>query len=68
MSISLRNHFAGLAMQAIISTDRAQDFVDENGDDVGMVVGVEGTLFIHTKFLIKEAYMIADAMLEATKL
>ena len=67
MSISLRNHFAGLAMQAIISTERAQEFVDIEGNPIGIESEDEATLFIHTKFLIEEAYFIADAMLEATK-
>ena len=61
--MTLRDYFAAKAMQGLMSTERANTFVDE-------IEGLEnddgsGTLFVHTKFLALEAYMIADAMLKA---
>lgn len=63
--MTLRDYFAAKAMQAIIGTERAQEFVDEDGYEMNYEEGSGGTLFIHTKFLPEEAYMIADAMLKA---
>lgn len=63
--MTLRDYFATKAMQAIIGTERAQEFVDEDGYEMNYEEGHGGTLFIHTKFLPEEAYMIADAMLKA---
>ena len=60
--MTLRDYFAAKAMQGLITTERAGEYVDEEGipnyDE-------EGTLFVHTEFLAKEAYMIADMMLKA---
>lgn len=60
--MTLRDYLAAKAMQGLMSMDRANEFVDENGvpdyDNCG-------TLFIHTKFLAEEAYLIADEMLKA---
>lgn len=63
--VTMRDYFAAKAMQAIISTDRAQEPVDEYGCEMGCEDGDYGTLFIHTRFLADEAYVIADAMLKA---
>ena len=62
--MTLRDYFAAKALQGLMSMDRANEFVDEQGvPDYDN----EGTLFVHTKHLALEAYMIADAMLEARK-
>ena len=61
--MDLRDYFAAKALQAIIGTDRAAEFVDENGNEDSD----GGTLFIHTEFLAHEAYMIADFMMEVRK-
>lgn len=63
--MSLRDYFAARAMQGLMSMERAGEYVDENGDEMGCEDGSAGTLFVHTKFLAQEAYMIADAMLRA---
>jgi len=64
VSMSLRDYFAAKAMQGLMATERAGEYVDEEGipnyDE-------EGTLFVHTEFFVKEAYMIADMMLKARK-
>jgi len=62
--MTLRDHFAVKAMIGLMGTERAEQFVDENGDEMGYEKGDEGTLFVHTKFLAEEAYMIADMMLK----
>ena len=61
--MTLRDYFAAKAMQGLMSTERANQYVSE-------VDGIEdeeygGTLFVHTRFLAQESYMIADAMLKA---
>ena len=60
--MTLRDYFAAKAMQGLMATERADEYVDEEGipnyDE-------EGTLFVHTEFFVKEAYMIADMMLKA---
>ena len=62
--MTLRDYFAAKAMQGLMSMDRANEFVDEQGvPDYDH----EGTLFAHTKYLAEEAYMIADMMMEARK-
>jgi 1-aminocyclopropane-1-carboxylate deaminase/D-cysteine desulfhydrase-like pyridoxal-dependent ACC family enzyme len=62
--MTLRDYFAAKAMQGLMSMDRANEFVDDQGvPDYDH----EGTLFVHTKYLAEEAYMIADAMMEARK-
>ena len=63
--LSLRDYFAAKAMQGIIGTERAQEFVDNHGKEMGYEPGDWGTLFIHSEFLAEEAYMIADQMLRA---
>jgi hypothetical protein len=63
--ITLRDFFAVFALQGLMSMDRASDYVDDQtGQDASDGAGI---LFVHTKFLSKESYMIADAMLEARK-
>lgn len=63
LGMTLRDYFAAKAMQGLMSTERSNTFVDE-------IEGLEnddgsGFLFVHTKFLALEAYMIADEMLKA---
>ena len=62
--MTLRDHYAGQAMIGLMRMERAEQFVDENGDEMGNEEGDAGTLFVHTNFLAEEAYMIADAMLK----
>lgn len=57
--MTLRDYFAAKAMVGLMSTERANEYVDEDG----VFSDEDGTLFVHTKFLAEEAYMIADAML-----
>ena len=64
--MTLRDYFAAKAMQAIIATERASEFVDDEGYEMDYSEeGSTGTLFIHTNFLAEEAYSIADNMLAA---
>ena len=63
--MGLRDYFAAKAMQGLMAMNRAEEFVDENGDEMTDEDGSVGTLFVHTDFLVKEAYMIADMMLKA---
>ena len=63
--MTLRDYFAAKAMLGLMSMNRAEEFVDENGDEMTYEEGSVGTLFVHTDFLAKEAYMIADMMLKA---
>ena len=63
--MSLRDHFAAKAMLGLMAMNKAEEFVDENGDEMSYEEGEVGTLFVHTDFLAKEAYMIADMMLKA---
>ena len=60
--MDLRDYFAAKAMVGLMSMERASEYVDEEG-----ITNFEedGTLFVHTKFLAEEAYMIADMMLKA---
>jgi hypothetical protein len=62
--MTMRDHFAAKAMIGLMRMERAEQFIDENGDEMGNEEGDVGTLFVHTKFLAEEAYMIADAMLK----
>lgn len=59
--MTLRDYFAAKALVGLMSTERANEYVDEDG----VFSGEDGTLFVHTKFLAEEAYMMADAMLKA---
>ena len=59
--MTLRDYFAAKAMQGLMAMERASEFVDDEGYESED----RGTLFVHTDFLAKEAYMIADAMLKA---
>jgi hypothetical protein len=63
LGMNLRDYFATKAMQGLMSTERANQYVSEDDGIEDEEIG--GTLFVHTKFLAKEAYMIADAMLKA---
>jgi hypothetical protein len=63
--MTLRDYFAAKAMLGIMAMNKAEEFVDENGDEMIYEEGEVGTLFVHTDFLAKEAYMIADMMLKA---
>jgi hypothetical protein len=63
--ITLRDYFAAKAMLGLMRMERAEQFVDEDGFEMGYEEGETGTLFVHTNFLAEEAYMIADMMLKA---
>ena len=63
--MTLRDYFAAKAMQGLMGMERAEQFVDEGGLEMCDEEGETGTLFVHTNFLAKEAYMIADMMLKA---
>ena len=63
--MTLRDYFAAKAMLGLMAMNKAEEFVDENGDEMTYEEGSVGTLFVHTDFLAKEAYMIADMMLKA---
>ena len=63
--MTLRDYFAAKAMLGLMSMEKAEEFVDEDGYEMGDEEGASGTLFVHTEFLAKEAYMIADMMLKA---
>jgi hypothetical protein len=63
--MTLRDYFAAKAMQGLMATERAGEYVDEEGYEMIGEEGESGTLFIHTKFFVEEAYMIADMMLKA---
>jgi len=63
--MTLRDYFAAKAMLGLMSMEKAEEFVDEDGYEMGDEEGDSGTLFVHTEFLAKEAYMIADMMLKA---
>jgi len=63
--MTLRDYFAAKAMLGLMGMNRAEEFVDENGDEMTYEEGDVGTLFVHTNFLAEEAYMIADMMLKA---
>jgi hypothetical protein len=63
--MTLRDYFAAKAMLGLMGMNRAEEFVDENGDEMTYADSDVGTLFVHTDFLVKEAYMIADMMLKA---
>ena len=64
--MTLRDYFAAKAMVGLMSTERAQQYVDEDGMEMDYeVAGSVGTLFVHTDIMAEEAYMIADTMLKA---
>lgn len=63
--MSLRDYFAAKAMLGLMGMEKAEEFVDDNGYQMGNEEGDSGTLFVHTHFLAEEAYMIADMMLKA---
>jgi len=63
--MTLRDYFAAKAMLGLMSMSKAEEVVDENNDEMTYEEGSVGTLFVHTDFLAKEAYMIADMMLKA---
>ena len=63
--MTLRDYFAAKAMQGLMAMERASEYVDEYGDEMSYEEGSVGTLFVHTKHLAEEAYMIADSMLKA---
>jgi hypothetical protein len=63
--MTLRDYFAAKAMLGLMGMSKAEEFVDENGNEMTYEEGSVGTLFVHTDFLAKEAYMIADMMLKA---
>jgi len=63
--MNLRDYFAAKAMLGLMRMERAEQFVDEDGFEMGYEEGETGTLFVHTNFLAEEAYMIADMMLKA---
>ncbi len=67
LGMTLRDYFAAKAMLGLMSMEKAEEFVDEDGYEMGNEEGDSGTLFVHTEFLAKEAYMIADMMLVARK-
>ncbi len=67
--LTMRDYFAAHAMIGLMSMDHASEFVDE---DDGFEMDYEkegstGTLFIHTKWLAVEAYIIADQMIKQRK-
>ena len=65
VSMTLRDYFAAKAMIGLMGMERAEQFVDDSGDEMdNEVAGSTGILFVHTDFLAKEAYMIADMMLK----
>ena len=61
-NITLRDYFAAKAMVGLMSMQRSEEYVNDQGlqDD-----DETGTLFVHTRFFAEEAYMIADMMLKA---
>ena len=65
MSMTLRDYFAAKAMLGLMRMERAEQFVDELGHEMGYEEGETGTLFVHTNLLAEESYMIADMMLKA---
>ncbi len=65
--MTLRDYFAAKAMVGLMGMEKAEEFVDEEGYEMIGEEGEIGTLFIHTEFFVKEAYMIADMMLKASE-
>lgn len=63
--VTMRDYFAAMALQGLMSMERAAEFVDKDGYLMGDEEGCSGTLFIHTQFIVDEAYMIADNMIKA---
>ncbi len=64
--MSLRDYFAAKAMVGLMVTERAQQYIDEDGLEMDYEEeGSVGTLFVHTDQMAEEAYMIADMMLKA---
>ena len=62
--MTLRDYFAAKAMIGLMGMERAEQFVDKDGYEMGDEEGDTGTLFVHTKFFVEEAYMIAEMMLD----
>ena len=62
--MTLRDYFAAKAMIGLMGMERAEQFVDRDGYEMGNEEGNTGTLFVHTKFFVQEAYMIAEMMLD----
>ena len=66
VGMSLRDYFAAKAMVGLMVTERAQQYIDEDGLEMDYEEeGSVGTLFVHTDLMAQEAYMIADMMLKA---
>lgn len=64
--MTLRDYFAAKAMVGLMGTERAQQYIDEDGVEMDYEVdGSVGTLFVHTDQMAQESYMIADMMLKA---
>ena len=63
--MTLRDYFAAKAMQGLMGTERAEQYIGEDGLEMDDEEGSVGTLFVHTDQMAQEAYMIADMMLKA---
>ena len=64
--MTLRDYFAAKAMVGLMGTERANQYIGEDGLEIDYEVdGSVGTLFVHTDLMAQEAYMIADMMLKA---
>jgi len=64
--ISVRDHFAGLAMQGLLATpEMADKYVDEEEGYEITEDDHAGTWYPHTKFFAESCYTIADEMLKA---
>jgi hypothetical protein len=63
--MTLRDYFAAKAMVGLMGTERAEQYMGEDGLEMDDEEGSVGTLFVHTDQMAQEAYMIADMMLKA---
>ena len=63
--MTLRDYFAAKAMVGLMGTERAEQYIGEDGLEMDDEEGSVGTLFVHTDQMAQEAYMIADMMLKA---
>ena len=64
--MTLRDYFAAKAMVGLMATERAQQYITEDGIEMDYEKGGDiGTLFVHTDLMAQEAYMISDMMLKA---